>query len=270
MGRDVSLKAGEQVTGTITVLNQQDSKDPFTFKVTVAPYGVSGEDYNADLISATEQTQLAKWITIENPTGTIAPNESTEVNYTITVPEDAPAGGQYAAIIVGSDSESDSSAVVEYVYEMASIIYAHVEGETVHNGSITSHSVPAFSTVPEVAITAQLENNGNVHEYAKIDLIVTNFFSGEEIVSTEDTETRVAEVIMPNTRRQLITNLDDLPSLGVVTVKESISYLGQNSTIEQRLIICPLWFLLLVSCTLISIIAAIVVRIRKSHHKIKS
>ena len=270
MGRDVSLKAGEKVTGTITVLNQQDSKDPFTYKVTVAPYGVEGEDYNADLVSTTEQTQLAKWITIENPTGTIAPNESAEINYTITVPEDAPGGGQYAAIIVGSDNTSDSSSVVEYVYEMASIVYARVAGETVHDGAITSHTVPAFSTVPKVAITAQLENNGNVHEYANIDLTVTNFFSGEEIVSTEETETRVAEVIMPYTHRQLINNLENLPSLGVVTVKESITYLGETSNIEQHVIICPLWFLLLVSCTLISIIAAIVVRIRKSHRKLKS
>ena len=270
MGRDVSLKAGEQVTGSITVLNQQDSKDPFTFKVTVVPYGVVGEEYDADLVTTTEQTQLANWITIENPTGTIAPNESVEVNYTINVPENAPGGGQYAAIIVGSDSNAESTSLVEYVYEMASIVYGKVEGETVHKGAITSHSVPAFSTVPEVAITAQLENEGNVHEYAKIDLTVTNFFSGEEIVSTEEAETKIAEVIMPSTHRQLINNLDNLPSLGVITVKESISYLGENSVLEQRVIICPLWFLLLVSCTIISIIAAIIVRVRKSHRKLNS
>lgn len=270
MGTDVSLKAGEKVTGSITVLNQQDSKDPFTFKVTVVPYGVVGEEYDADLVTTTEQTQLANWITIENPTGTINPNESVEVNYTINVPENAPGGGQYAAIIVGSDDNSESASLVEYVYEMASIVYGKVEGETVHKGAITSHTVPAFSTVPEVAITAQIENEGNVHEYAKIDLTVTNFFSGEEIVSTEEAETKIAEVIMPSTRRQLINNLDNLPSLGVVTVKESISYLGENSVLEQRVIICPLWFLLLVSCTIISIIAAIIVRVRKSRRKIKS
>lgn len=267
MGTDVSLKAGEKVTGSITVLNQQDSKDPFTFKVTVVPYGVVGEDYDADLVSSTEQTQLAKWITIENPTGTLNPNESVEVKYTINVPENAPGGGQYAAIIVGSDSNAESSSLVEYVYEMASIVYGKVEGETVHSGTIASHSVPAFSTVPKVAITAQIENNGNVHEYARVDLTVTNFFSGEEIVSTEESETKIAEVIMPYTRRQLINNLDNLPSLGVITVKETISYLGENSTIEQRVIICPLWFLLLVSCTIIAIIAAIVARVRKSHRK---
>lgn len=270
MGRDVSLKAGEQVTGSITVLNQQGSKDPFTYKVTVVPYGVVGEEYDADLVTSTEQTQLAKWITIENPTGTIAPNESVEVNYTINVPENAPGGGQYAAIIVGSDNNSESSSLVEYVYEMASIVYGKVAGKTVHDGAITSHSVPAFSTVPEVAITAQIENNGNVHEYAKVDLTVTNFFSGEEIASTEEAETKIAEVIMPYTRRQLINNLENLPSLGVITVKESISYLGENSTIEQHVIICPLWFLLLASCAIISIIAAIVVRIRKSHRKLNS
>ena len=264
MGKDLSLKAGERTTGTVTIYNQQDSVAPFSYKVSVAPYGVRGEGYEADLVTDSEHTSLAKWITIDNPTGTIEPNASVEITYTIDVPENAPGGGQYAAIVVSSNDESEKSdsSVVEYVYEMASILYGEVEGETVHSGSIISHSAPAFSTTPKVATTAQIENNGNTHEYAKISLTVTNFLSGEEIMSTEESESRVAEVIMPSTQRHFINNLENLPSLGVVTVKETIDYLGESSTVEQRVIICPLWFLLLVAFTLVSIVAVIINRVR--------
>lgn len=272
MGRDLSLKAGEQATGTVTVSNQQDSVQSFSFTASVAPYGVRGEGYEADLVTDGERTLLAKWITIDNPTGTLAPNESAEISYTIDVPQNAPGGGQYAAILVSStiDSgeESDDSSMVKYVYEMASILYADVEGETVHSGAITSHSVPAFSTTSKIATTAQIENTGNTHEYAKISLTVTDFFSGEEIATSEESDMRVAEVILPSTERQLINNLDNLPTLGIITVKESIEYLGEDSTIEQRVIICPLWFLLLLAFTLVSIVAVIINRVRSARDKL--
>ncbi len=259
------LKAGETATGSITVINQQNSAEPFSFKVSVAPYGVKGEGYDADLVTETEMTQLAKWVTIENPTGTLDPGKSTEVNFTINVPKDAPGGGQYAAIVVSSDNQSSDPAMVEYVYEMASIIFGEVAGKTVHEGSIVSHNVPGFATTPKVAIDAVLENKGNIHEHAKIDLTVTEFFSGEDIFSTDESEVPTTELIMPYSTRNLVRNLTNLPSLGVVTVKETIRYLGETSTIEKQIYICPLWFLLLVAFTLVAIIGTIISRAR--HHR---
>ena len=268
-GKTLSLKAGQQEPGSITVINQADSKDSFTFQASVVPYGVEGEGYEANLVTATEQTQLANWITFENPKGTLAPGESVEVNYTINVPKDAPGGGQYAAIIISSDSntDADSSSVVDYVYEMSCILYSEIQGKTVHSGSIINHSAPAFSTSPKISTMAKLENNGNIHEYAKILLTVTDFFTGEDIFTNKEAEAPTTEIIMPNTQRQLINNIDDLPSLGIITVKESISYLGESSTIEQRVIICPIWFMSLVALTILSIIVAIVHRIIRRHRK---
>ncbi|MBR3131191.1 hypothetical protein IKG31_01315 [Candidatus Saccharibacteria bacterium] len=265
MGQTMPLKAGETATGSITVINQQNSAEPFSFRVSVAPYGVKGDGYDADLVTETEMTQLAKWVTIENPTGTLEPGKSTEVNFTINVPKDAPGGGQYAAIVVSSDNQSSDPAMVEYVYEMASIIFGEVAGKTVHEGSIVSHSVPGFSTTPKVAIDAVLENKGNIHEHARIDLTVSEFFSGEDIFSTEESEVPTTELIMPYSTRNLVRNLTNLPSLGVVTVKETIKYLGETSTIEKQIYICPLWFLLLAAFTIIAIIGTIISRVR--HHR---
>ena len=54
------------------------------------------EKYNADVVTKTNYTQMADWITIHEPTGTLMPNEAKELSFTIEVPENAPGGGQYA------------------------------------------------------------------------------------------------------------------------------------------------------------------------------
>ena len=271
MGEVKPLTAGETTTGTITVINQQNSNEPFSFKVSVAPYGVKGDSNDADLVTETEMTQLAKWVTLETTSGTLEPGESKEINYTIKVPADAPGGGQYAAIVVSSDNKSEDPAMVEYVYEMASIIFGEVAGETHHEGSIVKHTVPGFSTTPNISTDVVLENNGNIHEHARVNLTVTDFFSGEDIFSTEESETPTTEIVMPYSTRNIIRDLTNLPSLGVVTVKETITYLGKTDPIEKHIIICPLWFLALVLFTLGAIIAAIVDRVRdhrRGSHKI--
>ena len=152
---------------------------------------------------------------------------------------------------------------------MPSILFGEVAGKTHHEGSIVSHSVPTFSTTPDVSIDAVIENKGNIHEHASINLTITDFFSGEDIFSTEESEVPTSELIMPYSTRNLVRNLSNLPSLGVVTVKETITYMGQNNTVEKQVYICPLWFLLLVTCTVIAIIGAIVARIRHHHRNKK-
>lgn len=263
MAQTLSLTAGESTSGSITIINPLSSESDFSYKVTVVPYGVKEDGEEADLLTESPQTELVKWITIEKPTGKVPVGESTQVDFTINVPESAPGGGQYAAIIVSSNDTSDTTSTVDYVYEIASILYTEVDGQIVRNGSIVDHQVPGFSTTPKVSVTSQLENKGNIHEFAKVSLTVTNFLSGEEIYSTEEAEVPTTEIVMPGSTRTIIRDISNLPSLGIVTIKESIDYLGQNSTIERQLAICPLWFILLAAFTVVAIVAAFVARFRR-------
>jgi len=265
MSNSFSLKPGQTETGHITIINPADSTSDFHYKVSVSPYGVVDTNYDADLVTETTRTQIAKWITIKEPTGTVAPGKSKEVEFTITVPENVPGGGQYAAITVSSNQEKNSSdsLQLEYVYEIASIVYADIAGKTVHGGEITENSFPTFVTKPPVTLHASFTNTGNIHEYAYIDLTVTNYFSGDEIFTTKDNNVNLSEVIMPETTRVLERNISNLPSLGVITVSHTIRYNGQTSEVTQNVIICPLWFILLVAATICAIIFATVTRLRK-------
>lgn len=269
MNQKISLNPGEVYEGYITIINPSYATEDFAYKAEVTPYSVADEEYTADLLSESDRTAISKWITIEEPTGSVKPNESKEIKFTIKVPQNVPAGGQYGTIAVSSnqDSSSANGVSVQNVFEIASIIYADVAGETVHDGEILENNVPSFVLNNPVKTTAILTNKGNVHETAIFTITVSDVFTGRVILPTEENTGRYSEVIMPETTRYAEREISDLPALGVVKVTQTIDYNGQTSTTEKQIIICPVWFMALVLLTLASIIAAVVIIVKKRHRK---
>ena len=273
MSQRFSLEAGKTVEGSISVINPNDSANDLKYKAYVAPYGVVGEGYEADLTTDSKYNMIKDWITIENPTGTIEPNKTGEIKFKIKVPGSAPAGGQYAAIIITRDDDTkatDNGVAVKDIFEMASLIYADVAGETVHKGEILSNEIPGFVANPPIVLSAQISNEGNIHENATIIIKATNFFTGDVIVEGDTEEHYYSEIIMPETTRDVTREINEgLPLLGAVKVEQTIYYRGSSSTEEKTVIICPIWFLLLVIASVAAIIATIVMIVRKHKKKAK-
>ena len=273
MSQRLSLEAGKTAEGSITVINPNDSVSDLKYKAYVAPYGVVGDGYEADLTTDSKFNMIKDWITIENPTGTIEPNKTSEIKFKIKVPGDAPAGGQYAAIIITRDDDmkaTDNGVAVKDVFEMASLIYADVDGETVHKGEILSNEIPGFVASAPIVLSAQISNDGNIHENATVIIKATNFFNGDVIVEGDTDEHYYSEIIMPETTRYITREISEgLPLLGAVKVEQTIYYRGSSSKEEKTVIICPIWFLLLVLASIVMIIATIVMIVRKHRKKAK-
>lgn len=269
MNQQIELVPGETITGTVTVVNPADATSDFHYKASVTPYGVVESDYQIDLASKTNYSKIVDWITIENPTGTVKPNSLEEVKFTIKVPEDAAGGGQYATITISSDTETETSesVTVNNVFEMASIIYGQVDGEVNHKGEIKDNSIPVFSDTPPIKISATLTNDGNVHENATIIVKATNMFTGEVILPSDENQGEYNEVIMPETERYTTREIENLPMLGVVHVEQTVYYLGTTSVQSKNVVICPIWFLILVVVTIIGIIAVIVKLVTRHRKK---
>ena len=237
------------------------------------PYSVVGSDYTADLSTQYNRSMITEWIKVEEPTGTVKPNETKELEFTITVPNDAPAGGQYAAIAVAANpgETATEGVAVQSIFEMASLIYGTVAGETKHEGTVIENNVPGFSTTSPVVLSALISNEGNIHEDATFVITVSNFFTGQVILPNEENEGHYSEIIMPETTRQIEREVSNLPALGVVKVSQTIYYQGQTpSIVEKNIIICPIWFLILLVLTIAAIITTIVLIVKKHRKKKKA
>ena len=269
MTQKMELKAGESYTGTIKVANPADATREFSFVAEVSPYGVVGEDYVADLKTKSNRSMIADWITLEDANGTLEPNGTANIKYTITVPEDAPAGAQYAAIVVSQskDEAKKSGMNVDNIVEIASIIYGEVEGETVMDGHILENEVPGFSTTAPIMVSAKFDNHGNVYDSAMITIAAKNNITGEVYLPTENNEGYYEELILPDTTRAVERNVEWLPFLGIVHIEQSINYNGEVSKVEKDVIICPVWFMVvavIVVVALVALITRLVIRHRRT------
>ncbi|MBQ3263752.1 hypothetical protein IJH06_01420 [Candidatus Saccharibacteria bacterium] len=265
MEQMIELNAGEIYRGSITVANPADSTEDFYYAVGIVPYSVSGSEYEVNLAKKSNRSLMVDWISIKEPTGVIHPNEVKTIEFTINVPETAPAGGQYAALAVRSDAPSDrlSGTNVQNIYEMVSVIFADVAGETVHDGQIVSNMITGFVANGKASVGAELVNNGNTHEVAEVTVEAKNAITGDVILSNETTMNTYQEVIMPETSRYITREVDGMAGLGIYEVSQSISYMGAVSTNTTTVIVCPLWFMMLFILTIGTIIGTILALIVK-------
>lgn len=271
MSQRFSLDPGKTYKGKITIVNPADASSDFEYVASVSPYSVVGEDYTADFVTQTNHSEISKWIKISEPTGKVAPNESKDIEFTIKVPVDAAAGGQYATINVSSNSadSSDDGVSVQNIFEMASVVYANVSGEIVHDGEILDNHVPGFSAVTPVTLSAIISNRGNVHEDATFIIAVSDVFTGRVILPTEEDAGQYNEIIMPDSTRKIERNISNLPAIGLVKVSQTIYYNGDVSIVEKNIFICPIWFMVLVLMTIAAVITSIVMIVRHHHKKNK-
>ena len=269
MSQEISLTPGETYTGTITIANPSSSAESLSYTAAISTYNVAGANYNIDLLSETSRTEIVNWMTIDHPRGTLAPNDTVDIHFTIDVPKDATPGGQYAAITIDKQdtSAADNSISIGNVYEVASIIYANVVGEVVRDGTVSSQFIPNFTTTPEFTSTATVENHGTTHEDALISFTITNAFNGSTIYPRSSSDTSINEVIMPDTTRELSYTFKDMPALGPINITQTIDYGGQTYTESQTLFICPVWFMVIIATLLLSTAALIITHITKSRHR---
>lgn len=269
MSQEITLTPGETYTGSITVANPSSSTNDLSYRASISPYGVTDAKYSVDMLSENSHTEMINWLTVHSASGTLAPNGKVEISFTIKVPKDAAPGGQYAAIKIRTEdpNNSDNRLNIGNIYEVASIIYANVIGEVVHDGKVTNQSIPSFITTPEFTSTATIENHGTTHEDAIVSFTITNAFNGGTIYPYDKSDTGINEVIMPDTTRELSYTFKDMPAVGPINVTQTIEYNDQTYTHTQTIFICPIWFMIVVAILIASLLSLIIFHFKKSHRR---
>lgn len=280
----IILTPGEDYEGSLSVSSSSTSKNDLTYSVSVGTYGISKSENgksnydDVDLDTVTGYNQMMDWIDIKKDKGVVPKGGTEVVPFVIHVPKNAPAGGQYATIIIQDDTETagtgDSGVTFENKIRFASIIYAEVTGSTKENGSITENNIPSFILNNQLSATSLVRNDGNVHTEAEYTLQVWPIFSNEEVCTNEEKEEgskiegSKTSLIMPETERYH-TQTCYLPSVGIFRAVQTVKIFGETSVVERTVIFCPLWLLFIILFVIIALVLWIFMKV-KGNKKRKS
>lgn len=229
---EVEAKAGQTTTRSITLTNI--SSNPITFTVSINDFTVD-EDAGQPLFLDSDEVadpkfSLSSWITItKQPEFTIAPRESTDVEFAITPPENAEPGTHYGGILFARPlAQSNGSASI--VQHQAGTIILVKLGKSQEKVNLKDFSTnhQTFSSKP-VTFTTTLENVGNIHAKPKGEITVKNIF-GNQVAQLPIN--RDANIVLPESKREFVNEWKPKFTMGYYTA-EAIIYYG-NPKLELR------------------------------------
>ncbi|MBQ3293404.1 hypothetical protein IJG93_03865 [Candidatus Saccharibacteria bacterium] len=270
MTQKIVLMPGETYKGSINISNNNSATEDLEYKADIGSYnkrqdGDSKDDYGVtDVTEVTNRNLIMKWITLEKTTGTVAPNGTDTLNFTIKVPKDAPAGAQYATILVYKDPKNiygdQNAANITAKYQLASAILANVAGETIEKGSIKYNEMPTMLTTNKLEATSMVRNEGNIYADASYTLQVWPLGSDEEICTNE--EKAESTTILPDTERYHVQSCT-LPAVGIFKAKQVVKIFSEESVLEKTIFVCPIWLMVLVLIVVVGIAVGIIIYIKK-------
>lgn len=249
--QDLELTPGKTYEESVVVYNIGTSD--FDFSVEAAPYQTKNNSYEPDFFSETSYTKLANWISFEQLDFHVKAGTSAEVKFTIAVPNDAPGGGQYAAILIRLGDVEDDAPGVGVISQLAATIHGHVKGNSVRrDGRMISHDFPTILLSSPFTITSVFENTGNIDYRVTESWTIRDFFTNRELVGPGSANESgyvygtINAAVLPGTERTIKLNWQDAPALGIFRVEQTISYFDQNETYSRVVIVCPIWLVVLV------------------------
>ena len=242
----VTLDPGETYNGTFDIGNI--GSETFTFKIYADPYVEVGDSAEPSYGNPTKYSQITDWITFDQEGATIAPGEKAKISYSIKVPNDAPGGGQYAALVAEAKNVKDGTGDVqiENITRVAHLLYATINGETNECAKILDNNVNTFMFEPPITANSLVENCGNIHQNITYTMKVYPLFSDQPIYTNE--EEPMVRVVLPEARRFNMaswTKEDGAPMIGIYNVEQTVKVGKEVSTVKKLVFIFPLWLLII-------------------------
>lgn len=246
--QELTFDPGKTYDLSITVTNAGGSEA--TFIPAAGPYYPTA-DGSLDYSAENDHTQLWNWISFAQDSFTLAPGEKAEVNFTITVPADAPGGGQYAAVYAEVHANEGG---LNNVSRVGSLIVGRVDGEIIERGELLAQNVPSVVLGANFTPSVSIKNTGNVNFAVVSHLYVKDILSGNVLFdSTTDGDDQ--QQVYPDMTRTFSFNWEGLPGVGIFEVEYTVNFAGQSHSAQRTVWAVPLWLLL----TVIGVLAFLVI-----------
>lgn len=193
---DISLNAGTSIDKRFTAVNQ--GKQTFVLKLSVAPYAVANEQYEATFEQIPGRTPVQDWISLSGvDTMTLEPGKYYDVNFNVRVPEGTPAGGYSAVIFAESSVSKNVVSGVQVRNRIAHIVYVNVSGEVKQSGRIDVTSGSVLRMAGNQLVRYSAVNDGGSNEKVTIKTAVKDIF-GRNVFSNA-----TERYVLPGTKRAL-------------------------------------------------------------------
>jgi hypothetical protein len=243
---------------------------PITVYVEAVNFAPVGEQGTGELLPILDQNEpgntIAEWITIPELMHTIKPGAVAQVPFSINVPDDAPPGGHYAALLVGTRPPDSGAQVsrLETAQVVTSLVLLTVGGGVIEEARlrefITSQLIYA---APDTSFSVRVKNTGNVHLQPDGDITVTDMWGNEHTRIEIGGNSQFGNVLASSTREYVINWSSDwqLSHFGRHTAALTLGYGSESRqfmSAETHFWIIP-WRGLLLGSVLISGLVGLVV-----------
>ena len=234
---DIEIQPGESKTIQTTVTNMTDDA------ITVSPIQndfVAGDEWGAPalILDADEYapTHSLKRFMAPLSDVTIPAKQAQTIDVTITVPQDAQAGGYFGAVRFAPASPEEGGQV-NLSASAASLILLTVPGDLVEDLSLTDFNITQdgkagafFSTANNIQAAVRFQNKGNV-QVSPIGKVSVK--QGDKVVyETDFNNNDPKDMILPDSARRWDVPINKIGSFGKYTVVSTFTYGQKNQTIE--------------------------------------
>lgn len=252
------IDPGSVYHGSFQVVNQ--GKTGYKFLVYSTPYRVNGEDYTPEFTVLPTAPNISSWLNFSEPGGTINPDQTVTINYTISVPENTQPGGYYAAAFAETQFPQVANSITlnERVGEL---FYIEVAGPVAKKGELLTWQ-SNFLQKPPLTSTIRLQDSGSINFPATIRVNV------RDILGQTKFSLYTVKELLPQTIRKITIPWNKTPSIGLFRVSGSVSYLNQTNQLPTKwvLVISPTIRLILV---IVVVVALLLVAVQFLYHRRK-
>lgn len=197
------------------------------------PLGEGGASEFIPIVDDPEgPSTFAEWIEVPSEAIVIPPEQTVQIPIKISLPDNAPPGGHYAAILVGTrppESNTDQSRV-ETSQVVSSLLFLRVAGDINEQGNIRSfRTTNKLLDKPQAQFELRFENKGNVHLQPQGEITITNMWGQERGVIPVNQRTLFGNVL-PNSVRNFSftwTGEWSISDIGLYTAEATLAY-GEN------------------------------------------
>jgi hypothetical protein len=158
--------SNESTTESFTVTNNQNAYLPIRLSSQpLMPRDIDSEP----LLSA------SPWIKFEEPNFILGPKETKIINFTISVPEKAPAGGHYADLILQVLQLEEQTSIATPLPEIRVRFFMTVRGDINNSATVTLQHPRWLITdkQDDIAFSYRITNTGNIHRIFNPSIRIT-------------------------------------------------------------------------------------------------